>query len=173
MLLQTIITHSVITLFMALSLTAAITDVHSFRIPNSISVAIAGLFPVHVLAQAYSTGAGVGTEWLYSLAIAAIILVVGLVMFALKYVGGGDVKFLAAAALWAGPSWIFDMLLLTSLVGGVMALLMISSLRQTLAYVCNYCRLSAVSETLMANALPYGVAISAGALYVGVRLLAV
>lgn len=172
MLLTPMIADLLVVLFMALVIAAAVSDARSFRIPNWISLAVVGLFPIHVLVRVYGTETMPGAEWMYSVGIALIVLAVGLVMFARKYVGGGDVKLISAASLWAGPTYAFDLLLLTSIAGGVMALIMVIGIRPVLIYVCNICRLSMVSETLTANALPYGVAIAIGTTFVGTRLLA-
>lgn len=39
-----------------------------------------------------------------------------------RYVGGGDVKLLAAAGAWGGPAFVFNMALYSAVVGGAMAI---------------------------------------------------
>lgn len=99
-----------------LLIVAAIWDVVSRRIPNLLSLIIALL---------YFTNAGLAGDW------AAVsmhilcglgVLVVGIFIFALGWMGGGDVKLLAALALWAGPDQLLLLLLMTCLAGGALAL---------------------------------------------------
>ncbi|MCR9214109.1 MAG: prepilin peptidase [Proteobacteria bacterium] len=98
---------------------AAAWDVFSRRIPNLLPLIIAALyFAQAIYAQTWSdipwhllTGVGV--------------LVVGIVIFALKLIGGGDVKLLAALALWAGPDHIILLLLVTCLAGGILGIVFV------------------------------------------------
>lgn len=73
---------------------AAWSDVRSFRIPNGYPLALILLFiPFAVL--------NLGTpEIVWHLAHFAIALAVGMLLFGLKWVGGGDAKLYAAIALW-------------------------------------------------------------------------
>ena len=50
--------------------------------------------------------------------LAAIVFVVLAGLFALKVMGGGDVKLLSALALWIAPMDFLRMLLVMSLIGG-------------------------------------------------------
>ena len=54
-------------------------------------------------------------------------LVVGVFIFSLGWLGGGDVKLLAALALWAGPDYLVLLLLITGISGGVLAIAYILS----------------------------------------------
>ena len=155
-----------VSIFLALLLTAAVSDVRALRIPNWINFAIVALYPVYVLAAPRPT------DWLLASAIAAAVLTVGLPLFILNLVGGGDVKFLTAVSLWAGPAWILDLLLVMSLTGGVVAVLMMSRVRPSFALLFDACGLTRARDSLLNDVLPYGVAIAAGGAYVGVRLIA-
>jgi len=53
-------------------------------------------------------------------------LVVGFAMFARGWVGGGDAKLMAAAALWLGFEHLFAFLLWTAILGGGLALLLLA-----------------------------------------------
>ena len=55
-----------------------------------------------------------------ALACAAVVFGAGTAAFAAGALGGGDVKLLAAASLFAGPGLISDFLLVTALAGGVL-----------------------------------------------------
>lgn len=101
--------------FAALLTAAAVEDVRRLIIPNRIPLGIIILYPAYVL----STGAPV--DWVGGATLASSALVIGVVLFAFRYAGGGDVKLFVAASLWAGPALFPSFLLVTSLVGAAMA----------------------------------------------------
>lgn len=153
--------------FVALVAAAAIDDLRRLRIPNILPLALLALYPVHVLS------AGQPVAWLPALGVAALTFALGLAAFAAGHVGGGDVKLLAAVALWAGPGLILPLLAVTALIGGALALVMVSPLRFAVALACERLNLPTLREVMLGRALPYGVAIAGGgALTVGTDLLA-
>ena len=83
--------------FTGLVLWAALSDLRSYRIPNTVSLALLALFAVTALTHDLAVPAHVLTG--------SLAFVGGLAAYRAGMVGGGDVKFLAAAALWAGPAW--------------------------------------------------------------------
>ncbi len=155
-----------VTLLLGLLALAVVTDVESMRIPNRICLCIAALYPCHVLASTVSI------DWPGAVAAAAAVFVIGLIPFLFRLMGGGDVKLMAAVALWAGPAVVIDFMAVTFFLGGVMALLMISPLRFALASTCEAMGRSDVGKVLLNRAIPYAVAIAAGGyLTVGPELL--
>jgi prepilin peptidase CpaA len=83
--------------FTVLLLVAVVSDARSYRIPNWISIALAGLF---VLAAALS-GQPILSYWPH-IAAATAILIAGYVLYQFTGMGAGDAKLGAAIALWAG-----------------------------------------------------------------------
>lgn len=150
--------------FTCLLIWAAYSDFKSYTIPNKISLAILCLYPPYVLAS------GGSVDWTAALIVGAIVLVVGIVLFALGNVGGGDIKLLAAVSVWAGTSYIFDFLIITGLVGGVLALIMLGSVRFGFAIALEKIGFHSGSKVLQGTVLPYGLAIAAGGLVVAWRL---
>ena len=157
---------TLLALFLALLAWAALSDGLRFRIPNGASLAITLLYPAHVLASP------IPVDWLGALLVAAIIFAVGVALFARGLLGGGDVKLLAAAALWAGPHLILPLLIVMGLTGGLLSV--IAWLLQFLR------RLRAAGWASLAlpyssgdgfERVPYGVAIVAGAAYAAIHLL--
>lgn len=143
----------------ALVIVAAVKDLTSFTIPNWISLALAAAFPVAALA------AGLPLPQIgLHLAVGVGALVAGMVLFALRWIGGGDAKLLAVAALWLGWSALTPFLLVTLLAGGALSL-GILSLRAPLLrpFVLSgppwFIRLAEPEE-----GVPYGLAIAVGAL---------
>ena len=146
--------------FPALVILAGLRDAVSYTIPNWISVALVGAFPLAALA----VGLGFPAMGLH-LAIGAAGLVIGMIMFALGWIGGGDAKLFAAAALWLGWPASLPYLAVTGVAGGALATLLLT-LRSPLfrPFVVNgpgwFARLAEPGENV-----PYGLAIAAGALF--------
>lgn len=145
--------------FAGLVLTGAIRDLVSYTIPNWISFAILGLFPVAALAA----GLPMSTVGLHAAA-GVVVLVAAMGMFALRWIGGGDAKMLAAAAFWMGWPAVMDFLLWTAISGGVLAAALMTlrtpALRPMVLGGPPW--LTKLSEP--GGAAPYGVAIAIGAL---------
>jgi prepilin peptidase CpaA len=97
-----------------LLLAAAVQDVRKFKIANGFSIALAALFPVYALAA--------HVPMLPHLLTGLLVFAVGFGLFAVRLLGGGDVKLISAAALWAGPDFILIFLLSTTVIGGVLSL---------------------------------------------------
>lgn len=96
---------------------AVANDVASLRIPNFVPLAVALLF---LPAALLSPGP---IDWVSHLAAAAISFGVGIGLFAWGKLGGGDVKLIAAVALWHGLKPLPELVLLIGIVGGIVAIL--------------------------------------------------
>ena len=143
--------------FAALLLMAAWSDFKQYLIPNSYVLGILLLYPAYVMSAAQPV------DWPVACAIAAGVLAVGILLFATNRIGGGDVKLLAAATLWAGPGFASEFLVVTALAGGVISLALL--LRLNYGWVIGWPALTT------SRAVPYGVAIAAGGLFLAARLL--
>ena len=97
--------------------TAAFEDLRRLIIPNGLILGLCALWPVHVATAPALTLAAAGTASLC----AAAVFIVGALLFSRGLIGGGDVKLLAAATLWAGPAATVSLLVVTSLLGGCCA----------------------------------------------------
>ena len=145
--------------FAILVIVAALRDVTSYTIPNWLSLALLAAFPVAAL----SLGLSLPVVGLH-VAVGAGALVAGMAMFARGWIGGGDAKLFAAAALWLGWPAIVTDLAVTGLAGGALAVVLMA-LRSTHVrpFVPSgpawFGRLTERGENV-----PYGVAIAAGAL---------
>ena len=105
--------------YTALLLLAAGYDVVQLRIPNAIPLALAMAF----LLKAVVVGPEHG--WLSHLGGFALTLLLGFILSAFGIVGGGDAKLLAAVALWLGLAPLPLFLLIMSLLGGLLAVLVL------------------------------------------------
>ena len=94
---------------------ACVTDLRARRIPNVLTFsAAAGAVLFHLV-----TGGWQAAGWsIVGLFVGALLF---LPMFALRGMGAGDVKLLAAVGAWLGPGQVAVVALATSLAGGVMA----------------------------------------------------
>jgi prepilin peptidase CpaA len=145
--------------FAGLVLAAALTDLATFTIPNWISVALAAAFvPAALLAGVHLADIG----WSLALGVGVFILAAG--MFALGWVGGGDAKLMASAALWVGLKGFLAYMAFTGLAGGALALGLLG-LRS--AWVRPLAAAGPAWTQRLATpgeSAPYGVAIAIGAL---------
>ncbi|MEX2450426.1 MAG: prepilin peptidase [Rhodospirillales bacterium] len=158
------IPHVTLALFAGLLIAAAVWDVRTFTIPNRLNAVIALLFPV------YAFYGPQPVDWMWTIIVAAVVFAGGLALFALNALGGGDVKLLAAASLWAGPGAIFDLLIVTALAGGAMALLLTARSRYAVAMALEAAGRKHLRDTVLGDNLPYGIAIAAGGIAVAVKL---
>lgn len=145
--------------FPVLLVIAALRDLTSFTIPNWISALLLAAFPVAALA--------VGLSWsevAQHAAVGGVALLVGMGLFALNWLGGGDAKLLSASALWLGVSGAPTYLLWTALAGGVFAVALVAARK-------SHAALSLPTGPRWMGALldpkgdiPYGVALAIGGL---------
>ena len=87
---------------------AALLDLRQRRIPNWVAAAVGLLGGVALAATAPAA------LWQHAL-VALLMLVVGIAIWSRGWLGGGDVKLLAALGLWAGPDHVSSLLLATTL----------------------------------------------------------
>src|SRR5271169_1794062 len=147
--------------FAALMIIAAFEDLRRLVIPNALPVSLCVLWPLYIA----PTGGLVGAAG--AVGCAAIIFVAGALCFSRGFLGGGDVKLLTAATLWAGPGLTPSLLLATGVLGGALALALLVPPCAHLATLARV-KLGAAAELQpshrMTTPVPYGIAIAAAAL---------
>ena len=147
-------------LFPALMAFAAASDLFTMTISNRVSLALAAGF----LVLAVASGMAV-PDILMHLSAGATVLVAAFACFAFGWIGGGDAKVAAAAALWFGFAHLLDYLLYASLFGGALTLLLLQFRQWPLPYA-----LAGQTWLLKLHAkdsgIPYGIALAIGALVV-------
>lgn len=148
--------------FAGLMLAAAVEDLRRLIIPNPLVLALCLLWPLYLAAAPSLYGA------LAAIGCAIAVFLAGALCFSRGWLGGGDVKLLAVATLWAGPSGTPALLLLTGILGGVLALFL---LMPPGAYITTLARAKlgpadAPGGQGMATPVPYGIAIATAALVV-------
>lgn len=150
--------------FAGLMIAAAVVDFRRLIIPNPL---IGGLCVLWLLDLETASDASPAAV-LATVGCAAAVFVVGGALFSRGLIGGGDVKLLAAATLWAGVGALPPLLLLTGLLGGLLALLFLTPLgaRITAARNAGPEQAGDRRPPLRGTPVPYGVAIAAAALVV-------
>lgn len=99
-------------------LTAAFTDLKSRRIANWLNAAIALGAPLFWFASGMALWPDVAIQLGTALATFAVLSV----LFAIRAMGGGDVKLLTALALWIQPMLFLKLLIMMALIGGVLTI---------------------------------------------------
>ena len=139
---------------------AAVSDLLTMTIPNRVSLLLVGGFFVA------APLAGLGwQETGAHLLVGGAVLAVTFTLFAFNCLGGGDAKIAAAAALWLGPAVVLPFLVYTAVFGGLLAMTFIAFRAVPLPVVA--LRESWVQRLhTPGNGVPYGIALTAGALVV-------
>ena len=148
---------------------AVITDFRTLLIPNWISLALLAAFaPFAVL---HLPLGAIGAHFL----VMAIVLALSVSFFVAGWMGGGDVKFMSAIALWMGPTHAAPFVVLMALMGGMLAISILAMERfgQWLGpRVLNLAPFRRLGELADSRQCPYGVAIGVAGLIVSFDLFA-
>ncbi|MDR3425475.1 MAG: prepilin peptidase [Alphaproteobacteria bacterium] len=131
---------------------AAVSDAHSYRIPNSMCGLLLLMYPVFVVSAPHTV------LWRQSLAVFGLVSIVGFAAFLGKFVGAGDVKLLAVSSLWAGPHLVAVFLVVTAFAGGVLSIVM------ALAAQLRLRKAGSRKVEWTKVQIPYGIAIATGGL---------
>jgi len=147
-------------MFPALMAFAAASDLFSMTISNRVSLGlVAGFLLLAVLSGMEPTAI------LSHVGAGAVVLLIAFLCFAMGWIGGGDAKIAAAAALWFGFGHLMNYLLYASLFGGALTLLLIQFRQWPLPYP-----LATQAWLLRLHAkesgIPYGIALAIGALMI-------
>jgi prepilin peptidase CpaA len=110
------ISWSLLVALAALLVAAAVWDLKKREIPHAIVIAVALL----ALPFWWASGLSLWPDVALQLGAALIVLAIFTAMFAFGWMGGGDVKLLAALALWLPPMALVMLLVIMSFAGGVL-----------------------------------------------------
>lgn len=172
-----------VTAFAGLLIHAAIHDCRHYLITNRTVIAVVAILAVFLLAQAaLPPDMRVITHpfaHFWKAAILALVVFAGATgLFVAGVMGGGDVKLLAAATLWAGTEWTAAFLLTTAVAGGLVSLAVLTGAK---IRAIRAERMADSGQTsLIVNSLepkmsqlkvPYGLGISVGGLVVAYALM--
>ncbi|CAN1722648.1 prepilin peptidase CpaA [Hyphomicrobium sp. 1Nfss2.1] len=151
--------HQLGLLFPLIMIFAAVLDVLTMRIANWVSLALIGAF----VGAALIAGMPMQVMLLH-FGVGLAVVLATMVLFQLRLFGGGDAKLLAAASVWVGYQQLFPFLIWVTVFGGALAVVM-------LAYRSVPAGAFPLPDWALRlhkreEGIPYGVAISAGALVV-------
>ena len=141
-----LVTYGLLVCLAIALLGAAFTDLKRRQIDNWLNAAIALAAP----AFWWASGLALWPDIAWQLGLAALAFAVLAVFFAMRMMGGGDVKLLAALALWIRPEHFLWLVVVMSMIGGVL----------TIAFAAWHVMRRRQGRV----AIPYGVAICAAAL---------
>ena len=127
-------------------LVAAFTDIRRRTITNWLNLSIALGAPLFW----WASGLKLMPDIAWQLGVAALTFVVTAGLFALRAMGGGDVKLLTALALWIRPNDFFYLVIVMAVLGGVLTIL--------------FAGWHMARRQQGRLAIPYGIAISAAGL---------
>ena len=116
-----IISYGLLSALAIALLIAAFTDLRRRQIDNWLNAAIALGAPAFWLASSQTW-----VDVLFHLIIALVMFILLAFMFALRAMGGGDVKLLTVLALWIEPIWFVKLLMVMSLLGGALTLVVVA-----------------------------------------------
>src|SRR5690606_21209735 len=88
---------------------AALSDALTMTIPNRLNLILAGAF----IPFGFLIGL-TPAEWGLHLGVGALALIVGMALFAVRALGGGDAKLLAASLLWLASGAILPYIIFTA-----------------------------------------------------------
>ena len=155
-------------IFATLLLCACVSDIQRRRIPNSVAALLAAT------GMAYSVTASTNPGRALAVSVAGLLLGLGLwfPLYAVHWLGAGDVKLFAAAGAWLGPARTFQGALIGALIGGVLAVVWmlfaygLKGTAATAALAINNPRkiVNHGVDVKSRRAIPYGVALAIGAM---------
>jgi prepilin peptidase CpaA len=140
--------YGLLAVLACLLVVAAVTDLRSRIISNRLNLAIAALAPLYWVA----CGLGVWPDMAFQLGLALAVFALFAALFAAGMMGGGDVKMLAAMALWFPWQVLLGLLVVMAIIGGGV----------TLATVIHH----RMTRRIGQPEIPYGVAIALAGLWV-------
>jgi prepilin peptidase CpaA len=143
--------------FAGLMVVAAVEDLRRLVIPNTVVLGLCTLWPLQLASAPDISLFGSASAALC----AAAVFAAGALLFSRGLMGGGDVKLLTVATLWAGPAGTPTLLIGTAILGGLLTLALLFPLALRAAFAP-----AAVASAAKRMPVPYGVAIAAAALIV-------
>ncbi|MEW9854146.1 A24 family peptidase [Novosphingobium sp. M1R2S20] len=117
--LSGLISYALLAALATALLIAAATDLRRREIDNWLNLAIALAAPLYWLSA--------GMDWvavLFQIGLAGLTFVIACTLFALRQMGGGDVKLLSALALWFVPGSFLQVIVIMGVIGGAASIAM-------------------------------------------------
>lgn len=146
----------IVTLYLVFAMLAVLWfDVTRYLIPNWLVGSLLALYPVAVWAAARPV------DWQMALVGMLIVFAVGYGVFAMKWMGGGDIKLITVCALWVGLKNLADFVLIFAVIGGVFSAA-VWGLRKALPFIPSLAGKNLPRLLRNGEPIPYGIAIVLG-----------
>lgn len=154
---------------------AAWSDIRERRISNRLTLGLTLLGLVFMIVGSTQSP----TPLLHiaqTIGVALAVLAGGFGLFAARLMGGGDVKLMAAFALFAGPAYGLPLVVMTTLAGGAVAMVTLAAAKVSTTTVLAYAPSTpihgddAVLTKQHSVTVPYGVAIATAGWWICFRL---
>lgn len=157
---MSVLTTLPIGIFCVAMIFAGLRDLTTMTIPNWLTLMLAVVF----FAAAAMTSMPLGEIGLHT-AVGFATLVIGMILFAQGWIGGGDAKLMAAVALWLGWAQALPYFVVASILGGALTLLILGYRNLPLpAFVMRHDWALRLHDR--AEGVPYGLALAAAALLI-------
>ena len=137
---------------------AAVIDLISYRIPNGLVLALFGLFAIVAVIN-WSV-----VPWLSHIGAAILVFGAGVIFYAIRQMGAGDVKLLAVVALWSGVFALPSLMVFVSVCGlvGMLVVIALRAIVPRLQLATSAKRLPRVLTK--GQGIPYAIGIGPGAI---------
>jgi prepilin peptidase CpaA len=158
---ECIVLSIVWSVFVVITVAAAVVDVATYRIPNTFVLALLAIFLV-IAAIHWREVA-----WLNHLGAGLLVLGAGIVLYSIRQMGAGDVKLLAVVGLWAGIFPLIFLMFWVSVCGfaGMMIILLLRLAVPRLRPANGEGVQPALPRVLTkGKGIPYGIGIGPGAI---------
>lgn len=160
---------AILFLFCLAVIYGAISDVTTYTIPNWVPYSLVVLFAV------FAALTWAKTPILVDIGLGLLTFVICIVFWKLKWLGGGDVKFVSAVSLWMGPDQILVFLVLLALLSAVFVSILQYALRWN-AYIQEHKLVPMFMKGMVQkageHACPYGLPVAISALIVVPQIVA-
>ena len=155
-------------LFTAAIIYGALSDVTTYAIPNWVSYGLVGLFAV------FAALTWQRTPVLWHVGLGLAVFFICMVFWKLRWLGGGDVKFVGAMSLWMGPANILLFLILLSALSAVLVMALLYA-KQWNPYLQGKMLPEFIKRMILKTeerAIPYGLPAAIAALSIMPQLIA-
>lgn len=144
---------------------AALSDLRRFQIPNECSMALIALYPLYLAVSPASVNV------IGAIVTAAAVFAVTFTIYLFGRLGGGDVKLMSALALWAGPAYIAEFIVIMTVSGALLSFVYLTKAKFAVALALDDSGEAEARDNVLSAELPYGIAIACGGFAVFLKLL--
>lgn len=148
---------TIIKIYLIFSMLAILwSDVRRYIIPNWLVASLLILYPIGIMMAPQAV------DWKMAIVGMGVIFAAGFGIFAMKWMGAGDIKLLTACSLWVGFSHLLEYVFIVAILGGMFSAFLWGS-RKLLPGFAGKLPFKTTPRILReGEPVPYGVAIAVG-----------